>query len=196
MTRILGIAVLVSAMAHSCFGAVVITMFESGTNVQATVSGAINSLTGATATGTNGVGTGNYFRPASATASFAISTTPGIVTKMYVYYNVPILPNNFGTSTAYTPATSGLASANMSLRNDFIPNQALQLEPTYVLGTPITANLTWANASLVSLGVTPGTYVWDWTGDSVTLNIVPEPIVATMPLLLIGGITLLKRRRT
>lgn len=47
-------------------------------------------------------------------------------------------------------------------------------------GTPFTAGTaTWANLTLASLGVTPGTYVWTtssvFNGETITLTVVPEP---------------------
>jgi hypothetical protein len=46
------------------------------------------------------------------------------------------------------------------------------------------------------LGVTPGTYTWSWTTDSITLNAVPEPSTSCMALagLACGGYSLFRRR--
>jgi PEP-CTERM motif len=64
---------------------------------------------------------------------------------------------------------------------------------------------TWLNASIASLGLTPGTYVWTWGNtdirDTFTLNIagsVPEPATWTMLLLGFGalGSAMRSRRRT
>jgi hypothetical protein len=50
----------------------------------------------------------------------------------------------------------------------------------YVSGTSLSATSTYAGATLLSLGVTPGTYTWTWgTGvhaDSFTLDIVAPAV--------------------
>ncbi|MEO1089802.1 MAG: VPLPA-CTERM sorting domain-containing protein [Pseudomonadota bacterium] len=59
---------------------------------------------------------------------------------------------------------------------------------------PITSTLTLAG-TIESLGLTPGTYQWSWSSDSVTLTIVPLP--AALPLLATGvlGLTAVRRWR-
>jgi hypothetical protein len=63
----------------------------------------------------------------------------------------------------------------------------------YVSGRPLMSTLTWDNATFVSLGVTPGTYVWTWgsgvNAGSFTLQIGPTgaaPEPATLGLMVLG----------
>ncbi|MEE3331370.1 MAG: PEP-CTERM sorting domain-containing protein [Myxococcota bacterium] len=60
----------------------------------------------------------------------------------------------------------------------------LLLPDGYSSGASLFGSATIAGASLASLGVTPGSFVWSWgsgsTADSITLNIVPEPSTALL----------------
>ena len=53
----------------------------------------------------------------------------------------------------------------------------LYLPSDYLSGSALSGNATWSNSTFLSLGVTPGTYVWTWgsgnNADSFTLNIGP-----------------------
>jgi hypothetical protein len=56
---------------------------------------------------------------------------------------------------------------------------------TYVSGDPLSNTLTLVARSFATIGVTPGTYVWTWITDSLTLEIVettavPEPATALL----------------
>ena len=156
--------------------ALLINMVQSGSNVVATVSGSINSWSGATYTGSNSAGVFSGVRPSGGTMIFGMSPLSGVTLLNVLYYSVPIFPTNFGTGGSLIQASSSTASTTLLLRN--ITNQTIYIDPSYVLGTPMTGTLTWNNHSFASLGVTQGSYLWGWTGDSVTLNIgaVPSPV--------------------
>ena len=79
----------------------------------------------------------------------------------------------------------------------------------YVSGAALgTSTATWSGASLASLGLTPGSYVWTWgsgaMADSFTLDITsgggipaaPEPGTWTMMLLGLAGLAFVRARRT
>jgi hypothetical protein len=85
----------------------------------------------------------------------------------------------------------------------------LDVPDGYVSGTLLEGSSLYEGATFASLGVTPGTYVWTWPvaanvtpangvlQDSLTLNIVPEPV--SLSLLAVGaaGLTVRRwRRRT
>ncbi|MEM1060160.1 MAG: hypothetical protein AAGK14_13005 [Verrucomicrobiota bacterium] len=60
------------------------------------------------------------------------------------------------------------------------------------------STMTFNNATIDSLGLTPGEYTWGWSGDFIRLNIpvsevIPEPVAAS--LLLLAGVGGLLRRR-
>ena len=164
---------------------IVINMVESGSDVVATFSGSINSLDGATLFQTGNAGMANGFRPAPAPMAFLIASTPGTIAVFY--YNIAAFPTSFGTSDSFFSATSSTVTANMIFRDFLVIDQA------YVLGTPVTGTSTWANQTFSSLSLTEGSYLWSWTGDSVTLNIgaapspVPEPSTWAAAALLVGA---------
>jgi hypothetical protein len=76
----------------------------------------------------------------------------------------------------------------------------------YVSGGTLSSSDTWDNKTFTSLGVTPGTYVWNWgsgaTADSFTLTIgaaaVPEPSGLVLLVLPVGCLMLFlaRQRRT
>jgi PEP-CTERM motif len=80
----------------------------------------------------------------------------------------------------------------------------------YVSGASLgTSTATWSNATIVTLGLTPGAYVWTWgsgaMADSFTIDIVasgvsgvpaaPEPATWAMMLLGLAGLSFLRARR-
>ena len=80
----------------------------------------------------------------------------------------------------------------------------------YVSGASLgTSTATWSGATITSLGLTPGSYVWTWgdgpTADTFTLDIVaggvtgvpaaPEPATWAMMLLGLAGLSFLRTRR-
>jgi hypothetical protein len=82
---------------------------------------------------------------------------------------------------------------------------ALILPQGYISGAPLSATDTYAGQTFSSLGLDPGTYVYTWRGDTLTVRVgtgaepvpVPEPV--TLPLAALGGAGLLgygwQRRR-
>jgi hypothetical protein len=70
----------------------------------------------------------------------------------------------------------------------------------YVSGTPLSATSVYAGATFASLGVIPGTYVWNWgsgaNADSLTLRIIPTaaPEPVSLSLLAVGVAGLVVRR--
>jgi hypothetical protein len=105
-------------------------------------------------------------------------------------------PNNFGTGTA-TIASTGSGDV-FGVLGSF---PAIYVPLNYVSGTSVSATDTWNNATLDSLGLTLGTYVYTWGvgdhADSLTVEIgsVPEPSTWAMLLLGFAGIGFMAYRR-
>ena len=75
----------------------------------------------------------------------------------------------------------------------------IRLPLGYVSGAPLaSASATFSGATLASLGLTQGTYAYNWgsggSADSLTVNIVPEP--TTGALLALGIFVLAARRHS
>ncbi len=113
-------------------------------------------------------------------------------------------PSSFGTDY-YINATSGSGDpAGVGVGNFSGTIDWLLLPPAYQSGTVLSGNASFDNATIASLGLIPGTYVWSWGSEAdQTFNLdilAPTPIPATLPLFA-GGLGILglfgawKRRR-
>ncbi|NBQ65879.1 MAG: PEP-CTERM sorting domain-containing protein [Verrucomicrobia bacterium] len=90
-------------------------------------------------------------------------------------------------------ANSSTASATMMFRN--LSSNNILIDQNYVPGTAVTGTLTWNNQTFNSMGVATGSYVWGWSSDSITLNVVPEPSSLSLVALGLGGLIVWNRRR-
>lgn len=108
-----------------------------------------------------------------------------------------------GITSAPTFGTGGASLADSTTGQGIGYSSSLGpllLLPTgYISQQPITDSATYANQTLASLGITPGTYVYTWgTGanaDSMTINAVPEPSTyAAIGGLAALGLAVLRRR--
>jgi hypothetical protein len=108
-------------------------------------------------------------------------------------------PDSFGTGSTTNASTAGGDVFGIIFDNNLIVPRG------YASGGALSATATYAGSTFVSLGVTPGTYVWTWgTGanaDSFTLQIgpvatVPEPSSVVMTgIAALAGIGYARRRR-
>ena len=183
---------LASAISPVSRAAVTIHMQEVGSNVVATLSGAINSLPSAP-TSSGGLGAVSGVRPSGDTMLFGLSKLSGIQLVQVHYYTATTYPSNFGTSTSLLQANTSTASTTMMFRN--LSTNNIMIDQSYVLGTAVTGTLTWNNKTLSSMGVATGSYVWGWSTDSITLNVVPEPSSLSLVALGLGGLIAWNRRR-
>src|SRR5262245_54074262 len=127
-----------------------VTLEQVGANVVANGSGAIN-LTGLTFAGGAAIGGGGI----EASAGQIITGSPGSASA-YTGLNGP---TSFGSG--------GLFNASSSSGDLFgrFPTQfggPLFVPEDYVSGTALSNSMTFDDATIASLGVTPGTYVWSW----------------------------------
>ena len=98
-------------------------------------------------------------------------------------------PSSFGSGlNAFASSGTGPTTGVLGL-TDF-----LDVPSAYVSGTALADSSTYDNATLASLGLTPGTYTYSWgpsegTGDSFVINIGTTPLPAALPLFA-GGLGL------
>jgi hypothetical protein len=176
------IAVLSATETHAAF---VMTLTQSGSSVVATGSGTINT-TALTVNGT--VFNYAYVIPSQAQASLGPNGNTFSATETILAGITG--PGNFGTA-GQVYATSGSGNGIAIDGHDGF----LLVPSGYVSGATLSDTATFAGATISSLGITPGTYTWNWgsgaSADSFTMtSAVPEP-----SLLGVGGFALLLRRR-
>ena len=119
-------------------------------------------------------------------------------------------PVDFGPGDEFLADMGGGAIVGLGTFDE--PSGGVVAVPlNYVSGAPLgTSTATWSGATITSLGLTPGDYVWTWgsgaTFDSFTIDIVsgvsvgapaaPEPGTWTMMLLGLAGLAFVRARRT
>jgi hypothetical protein len=139
----------------------VVTILEVGSDVIMSGSGSLN-VTGLsegsvqTAGGING--TLGYW---------VIGQTNPFFARKFFGNNLNVYPNSFGSGytapTSYSGDTFGIQDG--SLGKDIV------LPLGYTSGSPLSGTATFANKTISSMGLTPGTYLYDWGSDSITLQI-------------------------
>jgi len=172
------------------------TIAEVGSNVVVTGSGSINlsSLNFMNVSG----GNFGYLDPTAFIPSGGAATQ----TDWYQGYAVAGNPSNFGTGGG-TAATSSVSGGYFGFIPGYLGGNSTLFEVAhgYTSDSFFTLSSTWANESFASLGITSGTYTWQWSknngsgaSDSVTVNAVPEP--SALALLAIGaaGLAVLRLR--
>jgi hypothetical protein len=108
-------------------------------------------------------------------------------------------PTSFGSGFFFFPNTGSGDIVGIDAQSSF--GGLLAVPPGYVSGTALSDSMTFNNATLASLGVTPGTYVWTWgTGadQNFTLQIGPAGVPdagSTLSLLSLASLGLVALRR-
>ena len=143
-----------------------ITIEQVGPNVVATGTGAIN-LTGLSFFNPGSVGTASVW---PVTGRISMSSMSGGNADTYIGFTGP---SSFGGGD--------VALANFSSGDVFAFDlDAMFLPSGYVSGNPLSDMAIYFTATVASLGLTPGTYVWTWgTGlenQNVTLQIGPAGV--------------------
>ncbi len=186
-TRMMAVAVLALTMAGVDWkvqAGVVININQVGSDVVMTGSGTIN-LTDLTYSYSGGNSAGIY----PSISSLEMGPTSGGIVDVYTSITGPTSLGPGGPASA----TSGAGS----LFGIYESSSYLEVPQGYTSGGQLSSTDTYSGATFSSLGLTPGTYTWNWgTGanaDFLTVNIgvasVPEPTSVIM--LGLGSIALI-----
>jgi hypothetical protein len=172
----LAAGLLLAAVTNYVQASVVVDVFESGSDVVWSGSGTLNisSLTSQ--------GSGNLLAGSDFGEEFFLGADPG---------GFPAV--NFYGATGQVTAPGALFAGDLFIQPQSgsgprfgIAIEAFngQVDPAvtvpsgYVSGAALSATSTYTNKTIASLGLIPGSYVWTWSGDSLTLNIGQVPLPA------------------
>jgi hypothetical protein len=151
---------------------VTITLSEVGGDVVANASGSLD-LSGL-----------HFVEPASipsliypAVAALTVGPTYAEVEN---YDGLTAWPEDFGPGGTRAPDSSS---------GDFfgVGRDTFAIQRYYQNFSPLSGSSIWQNRTFDELGVTPGSYTWSWSTDSITLNVVPEPSLSIIAVA--GGCT-------
>jgi hypothetical protein len=186
----------VTLLPNSADAAVLISVVQQGNDLVASGSGSLDT-TDLTFLGTGG-GFGENFDPSYAIVRLGSISSSNVMDS--VFSGNISGPSSFGTINLFEVPTSGSGDQFGIFGNGVDIFAPLN----YVSGTNLSATDTWSNATLNSLGLTPGTYVYTWgTGpdaDSLTVQIgavaaVPEPSTWATMLLGFAGVGFMAYRK-
>lgn len=192
MCKVFSLAVVcavVMVMAGTVQAGVTVTVQEVGSDVLFSGSGTLN-LTGLSSVGTQSTAPG--VEPDLPAWGVGLLASPDI--DVYVVAPIGSLngPSSFGSGSVRIDADSGTGDVFGIGQNFGVI--ALAVPQGFVSTNSVTGSATYTNTDLATLGIDIGTYTWMWPGDSITLNVIPEP--ASLMLLGLGGVLLLGRRRS
>jgi hypothetical protein len=189
----LGVALFlgISTLPTSARASVLMTVTESGGNVNVIGSGTLN-LTALSFISTASANIGIN----GSIAVLRVGPGGGLTDR----YSGFTGPTSFGTLGGFTTATSGTGD-----RFGVVGSLALiriEVPVGYASGGALSGSLLFTGQTFASLGLTPGTYTWNWgsggTADSLTVQVgaaAPEPgTLALLALGVVGGIVARRRK--
>lgn len=140
---------------------VIITAIESGNDVILSSDGGTLDLTGLTFVSTSAKTANAIIDPDSP----LVSVGSGVLDR----YDGVSGPANFGSGNILR---ADLNTGNLFGISTFNGPLWVVLPTGFVTGGTLgAASGTWLNESFASLGMMPGTYVWSWANDSITLRV-------------------------
>ena len=178
-----------ASIAISSLGGIIITgeeVYDSGTsqtNVVFSYTGSLD-MTGQTTSSIGG--TWNGIHPSD--AYLAINSNNG---KNGLKSEELSGPTSFGAGSSYISdsSRSGDYFVIDGYKHNFI------IPENYASGAQISGSSTYANNTLAGMGITPGTYTWTLTqsGDTIQMEVVPEPSVFALSGLVGIGVLAIRR---
>ncbi|MDH3948640.1 MAG: VPLPA-CTERM sorting domain-containing protein [Gammaproteobacteria bacterium] len=183
---------LVTTWGSNVQASVIITAIESGSDVILSSVGGTLDLTGLTFDSTSNGGTTNAVIDPDALL-VAVGTTDNVFDR----YAGASGPAAFGSGTTQVFADS--YSGDLFGVSNFTGSLWIAVPTGFTSGGTLgAASGTWLNQSFATLGMTPGTYVWSWASDSITLQVSAVPVPAAVWLFgsgLLGLIGIARRKK-
>lgn len=201
LARILTVVCAMHSIAATA--AVTITIEQSGNDLVATASGSLD-ISGATSCGAAGPIPAIFEFLAADNYAYIVGAVPSAGADVCLGLTFGTAQPLHSAAFSFFPSSGsggmvGVENGGTGL-NLFVPSG-------YVSGSPISATSTWAGQTLASMGLTPGTYVFDYSADNVTyvvidsntapaqVPVMPVWMVAVLSLLLgMGAHSALRRR--
>jgi hypothetical protein len=178
------IAVILLFIVGSVQAAVIVTVVETGGDVVSSGGGSLD-LSGLGYDGSFFDVSGGQISPITGLHALGAPSLTDIDT-----YGPPLTTPTYGTGGNML-ASSGTGDL-FGVRSDF-PGVAVPIG--YISGGALSGSSTFAGQTFASLGITPGTYVWSWSSDTFTLNIVPIPAAVWLFGSGLGLLGWMKRKR-
>lgn len=184
---------LLTAVTNTIQAAVVVNVFETGGDVVFSASGTLD-VSNLTSQGSLNLLAGIDFG-----AEFLLGADPNGFPAVDYYGAIgEVSPPAalFGVDEFFRPQLGTGPRLGILDNPDDQADPAVVVPAGYVSGTALSSTSTFSGQTFASLGLIPGSYVWTWSGDSVTLNIVPVPAAVWLFASALGVLGWLRRKAT
>ncbi len=150
--------------------AVVVTIQQVGPDVVGTATGSLNVTSLSPISTAAAQSALAYASP----TSWLYAVGSGTATSYNVGTWVVAQPLQSSAQTHLATGSSGLPVGVARVSGQ--PTDRLQVPVGYVSGSPINASASWSGQTLSSLGLTPGTFIFDYGTDRIVFQVVASPI--------------------
>lgn len=157
------IALLLIGWNFKADAAATISFSQVGNNVEATLTGTL-SLAGLSVD-PSGISPNARVRAGGIGANVILGPTASTVATGYINISGPV---TIGCSTENISASSGSSGPNGPFGINMSGNKLI-VPVGFVSGSAVSASATWSGASISSLGLIAGSYIYSWGGDSLTI---------------------------